>query len=70
MSGLSYQCDKQCTSVSTDIIIHTLGLTEPRMGLLLLLEPGVLVPALSPVTWLSEADFFMLEELEAPASGL
>ena len=55
---------------SPDIIIHTLGLTEPRMGLLLLLEPGVLVPALSPVTWLSEADFFMLEELEAPGSGL
>ena len=55
---------------SVDIIIHTLGLTEPRMGLLLLLEPGVLVPGLSPVTWLSEADFFMLEELEAPGSGL
>ena len=53
-----------------DIIIHTLGLTEPRMGLLLLLEPGVLVPGLSPVTWLSEADFFMLEELEVPGSGL
>ena len=55
--------------------ILTLGLTEePRMGLLLLLEPGVLAPGLSlapmsPVTWLSEADFFMLGELEE-GSGL
>ena len=50
--------------------VDTLGLTEPRMGLLLLLEPGVLAPGLSPATWLSEADFFMAEEGEAPGSWL
>ena len=37
------------------------------MGLLHLLEPGVVtgVPVLSPATtWLSEADFFIAEELD------
>ena len=50
--------------------VDTLGLTEPRMGLLLLLEPGVFPPGLSPATWLSEADFFIAEEGEAPGSWL